>query len=249
MRLWLLGLLLPVLLLGSVELGFRLGRRVRTGDDGARMSHWMIWESAMLAMLALLIGFTFAMAVSRFDERRRLITDEASAIGTTLMRTRFLEPPATAELQALLRRYVDARIAFYAASGRAGSDQAQRDSSALQQRIWSRVVAAARRDPSNVVALLTESVTRMIELEAERRSAIENRVPVNVLLLLMFVAATAVAAIGYTCGLTAQRLWVGMLGMPLLVAAMLMLVVDLANPWQGLIHTGQAPMVRLVNGS
>jgi hypothetical protein len=248
MRLWLWGLLLPALLLGCVELGFHIGRRPRTGDEGARMSHGMIWESAMLAMLGLLIGFTFAMAVSRFDMRRRLVTDEANAIRTTLLRARFLEPPAAEELQPLLRRYVGVRIAFYDTTGRAARDQTERESSALQQRIWSCVAAAALRDPqSNLLALLTESATRMIELEADRRSALEDRVPVNVLLLLVIVAATAVASIGYACGLSAQRLWFGMLGMPLLIAAMLLLVLDLATPWHGLIHTGQESMVRLAN--
>ena len=36
----------------------------------------------MLGLLGLLLGFSFAMAVGRYDLRRPLVVDEANAIGT-----------------------------------------------------------------------------------------------------------------------------------------------------------------------
>src|SRR5262249_54366301 len=37
---------------------------------------------AILGLLGLLLGFTFAMAVSRFDSRKQLVVDEANTLGT-----------------------------------------------------------------------------------------------------------------------------------------------------------------------
>lgn len=66
----------------------------------------------MLGLLALLLGFTFAMAMSRFEVRKQLVLDEANAIGTTFLRAQLLPPPARQEISDLLRQYVEVRLAF-----------------------------------------------------------------------------------------------------------------------------------------
>jgi hypothetical protein len=66
--------LLPIFLISSIiilaagEIGCRLG--VRLGNKGG--DNVSTLEGAILGILALMIGFTFAMALSRFDGRRDL---------------------------------------------------------------------------------------------------------------------------------------------------------------------------------
>src|SRR5438309_8931228 len=72
-------------------------------------------ESAVLGLLALLLGFSFAMAVSRYDQRKQLEVDEANAIGTTWLRTAVLDEPMRTEARGLLKEYVPVRIAFFTA--------------------------------------------------------------------------------------------------------------------------------------
>ena len=104
--------LLPIFLvsvaaiLGCSELGRRLGVR-STARSGKNIS---TLESAILALLALMIGFTFAMALSRFEARREAVLNEANAIGTTALRARLLPPPHRAEALRLLREYVQIRL-------------------------------------------------------------------------------------------------------------------------------------------
>ena len=64
----------------------------------------------MLGLLALMIGFTFAMALTRFDERRAALLDEANSIGTAALRARLLPAPHDAESLKLLRDYVQIRL-------------------------------------------------------------------------------------------------------------------------------------------
>ena len=49
--------------------------------------------SAVLGLLALLMGFTFSLAVDRFDARRVLVLQEANAIGTAYLRAQLLASP------------------------------------------------------------------------------------------------------------------------------------------------------------
>ena len=95
-----------VLILTASEIGHQLGRRVR-GLGGNNVS---TLEASILGLLALMISFTFAMALSRFDARRKGVLNEANAIGTTALRARLLPPPHNTDSLKLLREYVQVRL-------------------------------------------------------------------------------------------------------------------------------------------
>jgi hypothetical protein len=234
-------------LLGSCELGYWLGRRARAGQDQARIAHVTTWQNEVLAMLALLVGFSFAMAVARFDTRKELVVAETNAIGTTYLRTRLLDEPAGEELRALLRRYVKARLAFYDAGRHLDRiAAAEREAASLQQAIWSRVVTAGRADPqSELSSLLIESTNEMIDVDTKRLAALENKVPITVFVLLVLVAAVGVVLIGYACGYDGRRLPFGMIVVPILIAIVVVMVFDIAHPRLGLVRSGQQSLIRL----
>jgi len=66
--------------------------------------------TATLTLLALIIGFSFSMAVSRYDQRKNY---EANAIGTEYVRADLLPADDGTKLRELLRKYVNQRILFY----------------------------------------------------------------------------------------------------------------------------------------
>ena len=76
-----------VALSAAAEIGHRLGLGV------AGEANVLTLEAAMLGLLALMLSFTFAMAVTRFDARRDAVLKEANAIGTAALRARLLPPP------------------------------------------------------------------------------------------------------------------------------------------------------------
>ena len=82
-------------------------------------------EGAVFGLLALLLGFTFAMSVNRYDLRKQLQVDEANAIGTTWLRAGALLEPARSLEQQLLKEYVLVRLEFFSA----GTDRAKLDQS------------------------------------------------------------------------------------------------------------------------
>jgi hypothetical protein len=241
----LLTLGLTAVLLGAVELGYRRG--LRSAPDEGVISHTNAWEAALLGLLALLIGFTFAMAVTRFDSRRQLIVEEANAIESTALRSGYLDPPVRERIHALLVRYLEARIRFYdVGMDMRRTNAAHQEAKLLQRQILAQVTSVARADPdSEMGAVLVEGADDLVKAETRRRAAIDNHVPLAVFVVLIMVAATGMAATGYSCGLYRKRLRLGMILMPVLIAVVVIQVFDLDYPRAGVIQAGQGAMLRL----
>jgi hypothetical protein len=243
----LLGLGLAALMLVACEGGFWLGRWSASRAHPKALDNAMSWEGAVLGLAALLIGFTFAMAVTRFDNRKQVLVAEANAIETTFHRTELLDDDVGEPVRVLIRRYVDVRIAVFDVSTDPQHAAAlERESAKIQEQIWARLVRAGRADPHSITTgLVLQSATDMFERAAERRSGREIPVPPTVFLVVILVSAFAVASIGYPLGLTSARMSFGMLVIPLLVAGVIMLVVDIAHPSLGVVQVPDLPMLRL----
>jgi hypothetical protein len=83
-----------VAMFAMLELGHRPGVRRRRIDAESAAAGTGVVEGAVFALLGLLIAFTFSGAASRFDERRKLIVEEANAIGTAYLRLDLLPSAA-----------------------------------------------------------------------------------------------------------------------------------------------------------
>lgn len=83
-------LLASLVFLATTEVGYRLGLRQKDRQDEESRKHIGSLQAALLGLLALLLGFNFAMASSRYDSRRALLQEEVTAIGTAYLRARIL---------------------------------------------------------------------------------------------------------------------------------------------------------------
>ena len=167
-----LGLMLGMLAL--LEIGRRMGdRRLANDPEGARAGTGTV-ESAVLALLGLLIAFTFSGAASRFDARRDLIVQETNVIGTAYLRIDLLPAGAQPALRDLFRRYVDSRLETYRRIPNVGAVKAElARSTALQGEIWTQAVAASRLEgaPPPAAMLLLPALNDMIDITTTRAMA------------------------------------------------------------------------------
>jgi hypothetical protein len=76
-------------MLAFCEVGFRIGLRYTQQRTPRGKDRFVGIQGAVLGLLSLLLAFTFAMAVDRYDTRRGLVLKEANAIGTTTSAPRF----------------------------------------------------------------------------------------------------------------------------------------------------------------
>src|ERR1044072_2223445 len=106
--LWGLFIVILLVVLLSVEGGYRLGKYRRSRSEQEKEAPVGAMVGATLGLLAFILAFTFGLAAGRFDTRRQLVLDEANAIGTTYLRAGML-PDRGEQIRNLLREYVAVR--------------------------------------------------------------------------------------------------------------------------------------------
>lgn len=227
--------------LASSEIGRWLGVRVsrRGGDKVSTL------EAGILGLLALMIGFTFSMALLHFDGRRDAVLNEANAIGGTALRARLLPPPYGPESLKLLREYVQIRMdIIHHAPSAETLDPAIDRSNVLQEALWQQAMAAAAKDNGMVpTGLYVQTLNEMIDSQEKRLTAIRQRVPNIVLIALYGVTAVAVAFTGYASGLEARHARLPAYLMGVLVCAVILLIQDIDRPNTGFVRVNQQPMI------
>jgi hypothetical protein len=223
------------------EIGWQLG--VRASGQSARNVSTL--ESAMLGLLALMIGFTFAMALSRFDARRNTVLSEANSIETTALRARLLPEPHRTQALKALREYATVRLELINSNAPFSELKAIVDrSTALQETLWRQAMAIAEEDNSPVpTGLFIQSLNDMIDNQGRRLAALHATVPNIVVLMLFGIATIAGAFAGYASGLDERRKRLPVYLIGLLVSTVIFLILDLDRPTTGFVQVSQQPMI------
>ena len=194
-----LGLLMMASLFLVREGGYWIGRRSSKEAAALEKQEKTVGTitGAMLALLGFMLAVSISMADSHFESRRKLVLDEANAIGTSHLRARLVGGRHGREIARLLVDYGQVRLDFYAAGeDRKRLETVYQRTAALQERIWSHAAAVARSAPTPVSALLVGSLNEVFDLSASRRWALEVRVPPSVIQLLFAFALLAMGTAG-----------------------------------------------------
>lgn len=231
----------------ATELGYRAGLRVPLNLNDVGESQLGTISGASLGLLALLLGFTFAMSLSRYDVRKRLVTQEANALSTVYLRARNLPEQEGSEIATLLRKYVDVRLEFFSAGlTHEGQSRVEKETEQLQEQLWTRTSASLAKDDRHVTTgLFIESLNEAFGLQKERLAAMENHVPQSVLVLLFTVATIALVCVGYGCGLGRSRHWFSTTMFAVLLVLVITIIMDVDRPRRGLIKVNQDSMIHL----
>ena len=236
---WLLFLAVAVALFVSSMAGYQLAVATRINEDAHHHEQINSLRDGLFVLLGLLLGFTIAMVLPRFDERRQLVVDEANAIGTTVLRAEMLPEPERSKSLELLRQYAVVRRD----SATAGPEESLQPTKALQTQLWQQVVAVTQKSQTAVTATYILTLNETIDVSEKRLAAFENRVPKSVWVIIVVVAVFQ----GFAGGFSLKRkLWFSLLAAPLVVAVVMALIADLDSPHTGLIHVEQNAMERLV---
>jgi hypothetical protein len=217
-------------------------RRAKEGEkEDHNQESYLV--GSMLGFLALLMAFSFSMALDRYEERRHLVIQEANAIGTAYLRTQLLDEPHRARLSGLLVAYTDNRIAL-GTGNHAGLDRQLAMNDRLLTDIWAAVTAA--RDSANAHGITTAiliTFNEVIDLDTERKVARQVRVPAPVLMLLYWFLIMTAAVVGYV--LDERRARLGAFVLFVLLSLYVSIIADLNRPASGNIKESQEPMLML----
>jgi hypothetical protein len=218
-------------------------RRRRSLGEDARDDYNVIL-AATLTLLGLIIGFSFSMAVSRYDERKTFEEGEANAIGTEYLRADLLPVADRERVRVLLRSYVDQRILFYMTRDRQQLRQIAAQTSQLQADLWSAVRAPGAAQPNPVVALAVAGMNDVLNSQGYTQAAWDNRIPVSAWALMGAIAVFSNILLGYG----ARKLGAGsflLMVLPLVVSISFFLVADIDSPRAGMIRVTAPNVVAL----
>jgi hypothetical protein len=245
---WTIFLFVTAVLVFCAWVGARLGMAAKQKNPDAAKGHSGSLQGAVLGLLGLLLGFTFAMAVNRFDNRRSLVVAEANAIGTTWLRTDFLQGQAQEESRSLLKRYTESRLRGFQASDDPVAFARNRETvSELHAALWAAASQSANQQQNPVVMGYVNSLNEMIDLDASRIAASRNHVPGAVWLLLVLVGGCGAWANGYSTGATGVRSIFTLVVFPVLIAIVITLISDIDQSRRGLIGMSQKPLEDLLS--
>jgi membrane protease YdiL (CAAX protease family) len=238
---WAVFVVTVLLILFAGDSGYRFGRYRRAHVEDEKEAPVGAMVSAALALLAFMLAITFSIAATRFDDRRSLVLQEANSAGTTYLRAGML-PERGPELRALLREYVDIRIAV--AQGQLEFGEARRRSEDLQTRMWAHATAVATAHPNSIVAgLFVQTLNELIDLHSMRLAALRARIPLPIWFVMGSMALIGFAAMGYSTGLSRTRRSPAAIAVALCFALVMVLIVDLDRPYEGLLRTSQQALI------
>ncbi len=240
--------LLLAFILFAYEVFFHVGRRYQKNTNHEVKDQTNSIQAGILGLLALLLGFTFNMALQRFDNRSYAVINESNAIGTALLRTKLLPAPYDSINNALLQKYVDQRIAVSTVDLTDVADRKEinQKSDDLQNEIWNNSIKAAEMDPRPVTTgYFISSLNDVIDARGERNAILQRHIPEIILFLLFAVFIIGGALMGYTSGLGLKRVYIPTIMFTVLIVMVVFIILDLDRPKRGLIKVSQDSLIEL----
>jgi hypothetical protein len=221
-----------LLLQWIATLAGRLARRSRLTREPEREQVLTVLN-ASLTLLALLIGFSLAMAVAHFDHRESAEEAEATAIGVAYLRADLLPQPVAAKVHVLLVGYAGQRVLHYEARDAGDLERIDAGATRLEDALWTAVTPVLEARPTPPMALVTSAINDAITARWNARAAEWSRIPVEVWVLLLTVATACNILLGRV---ESRVSWATLLLLPLILAVSFFLIADIDSPRIGIIR-------------
>lgn len=193
-------------------------------------------NGALLALLGLILAFSFSMASSRFDTRRQLVIEEANAIGTAILRTEIYPDSIRIVLRSNMNAYLEERIAFY----NNGLDMQKlvlhyQKADSIGKKIWSITAEYAKEhDVTTRTSELIPALNAMIDITTTRRAAGVATIPDSIMYFLFSLCICSAFLLGYDN--KGKIDWVILIGFTTMLSITVFTIIDLDRPRSGLIN-------------
>lgn len=229
----------------SASIGALVLHRAPPLSDEAN-DQYKVVQGATLTLLALLIGFSLSMAVTRYDQRKNFEEDEANAIGTEYVRADLLDAKPSTRAKALLARYVQLRIESYRTADPRELDTIDGRTADVQGQLWAVVRERAIAQPNAVTALVVAGMNDVLNTQGYTQAAWRNRIPISAWVLMTTIALLSALMQGYGVrGESARRMLLLVLPLTVSLSLSLALIADIDSPRGGLIRIAPLNLVSL----
>jgi hypothetical protein len=218
-------------------------RRLRPEEDTDEDFDLIV--SATLTLLGLIIGFSFSMAISRYDLRKNYEEAEANAIGTEYLRAGLLPAADAVKVRALLKSYLDQRVLFYETRDEDALLRVDAVTTQLQNELWSAVSTPAEAQPTPIVALAVSGMNDVLNSQGYTQAAWWNRIPPGAWTLMAAVAICSNLLVGYVSH-SAKAGAVRLVVLPFVLCIAFFAIADIDSPRRGAIRVKPQNLISLV---
>jgi len=227
----------------SAQAGLFLRRRWLRPEDGTDEDFGLI-VSATLTLLGLIIGFSFSMAVGRYDQRKNYEEEEANAIGTEYLRAGLLPAADAVKVRALLKSYLDERILFYKTRDQDELLRTNAATAQLQNELWAAVSTSAGAQPTPVTALAVAGMNDVLNSQGYTQAAWWNQIPPGAWGLMAAVAVFSNLLVGYVSH-GAKVGVVRLMLLPFVLCIAFFAIADIDSPRRGVIQVHPQNLISL----
>jgi len=233
-----IAIILFTLILLAYDISFRIGRRKQRVINQEVKTQTNSIQSGIYGLLALLLAFSFNMALQRFDNRNQAVIMESNAIGTALLRTKLLPKPYDSIAYNQLQQYVNLRLELNIIdlTNREERVFINQKTDSIQNKIWENTIKITKIDSrpvttGNFIIALNE----VFDAQNRRNAIFQQHIPESILFLLFIVFITGGALMGYSSGLGLRRALIPTIIFTLLIVLVIFIILDLDRPTRGLI--------------
>jgi hypothetical protein len=198
---------------------------------------------AAFALLAFLLAFTFQIAASRYDARKKLFLDEVTNIRTTYLRAKFLPEPFLTDTRKLITEYVSIRVEL--SSDLSKLDHFMSRSEQILDSLWNKTAQLPSTNLSPAIfSLFASSVNTLVDNYNQRVTInLEYRIPPIIFLVLFFVTFFCMLLLGYQFGISGKGNLKIFTLLALTFSGVMFLILVLDNP--RLSRLNQKPLLTL----
>jgi hypothetical protein len=233
-----------VLLWLATYVGAKLLRNGRVLNQET-IADFSIVLGTTLTLSGLIVGFTFSMAIGRYEQRKNYEEAEANAIGTQYLRAQLLSAGDAAKMRSLLKGYADERVSYYEARDALQLKRIEIRTSRLRDELWAEVLGAATTDGPAIASLVIAGMNDVLNSQGYTEASWWNRIPTSAWILMVSIAVLSHLLVGYGAQSAQSRSPLRTV-LPLVVSIAFLLIADIDSPRSGIIRVQPRNLIMLV---
>lgn len=236
-------LILTAFILLFYEIGYQLTHRYYLKETTLEPKTLGQITGGLIGMWAFVLAFTFSIVANQYQDRKKLVMDEANAIGTAFLRADLIDPNEGVSIKKQLANYVEVRLDVIKTRN---LKNAIEKSLEIHKNLWSSIKSVSLPNPNVNTSLLTQSINEIIDIHEKRVTAgTRTRIPFSIWLTLFTISFLAILTLGIQAGYNQSRKVLIVIPLIMAFSSLTTLIVDLNNPQSGSIQVDQEPLISL----
>ena len=244
---WFVFVATTLLVVAAIEVGYVLGKSAHRRKEDEKESPVSAIAGTVLALLAFILAFTFAIVSDRYDSRKALVREEAAAIRTSYTEASFLPDPDRDTARGLYQQYVGILLEASDTDNFDKLPELIAQAQSIQAQLWGMAVAKVQGgDNSDISAMYSESLTEMANVQATRIAvSVQSRIPTGIWVVLYSLVILGMIAVGYQTAIADSRRSWAMVLLAVSFSIVITLIAALDNPEHGYLPVSQQPIIDL----